>query len=122
MQLRWDHARPAAGAEGRKTKPNRSHNEPGLEGKNAISPSGRGRKMSLTCPLIDQAITRFDPPRPRPARPTASDIPGWEGALNFPIHQAQRQQTNIGPAKCSSAALESNGPCHLPFDGWVPSV
>jgi hypothetical protein len=24
------------------------------------SPSGRGRKMSLTSPLIDQAITRFD--------------------------------------------------------------
>ena len=56
MQLRWDHARPAAGAEGRKTKPNRSHNEQGLEVKNALSPSGRGRKMSLTFPLIEQAI------------------------------------------------------------------
>src|SRR6476661_2632756 len=57
MQLRWDHARPTAGAEGRKTKPNRSHKEQGLEVKNALSPSGRGRKMSLTFPLIDQAIS-----------------------------------------------------------------
>jgi TPR repeat protein len=29
----------------------------GLEGKEIPSPSGRGRKMSLTRPLIDQAIT-----------------------------------------------------------------
>src|ERR1700751_1452818 len=51
IQLRWEHARPAAGTEAKKTKPKRSHNEQGLEVKNALSPSGRGRKMSLTCPL-----------------------------------------------------------------------
>ena len=32
----------------------------GLEGKEIPSPSSRGGKMSLTSPLIDQAITRFD--------------------------------------------------------------
>jgi hypothetical protein len=57
MQPRWNHARPAAGAEDRKPKRNGSHNEQGLEVKDALSPSGRGRKMSLTFPLIDQAIT-----------------------------------------------------------------
>jgi len=44
MQLRWDHARPAAGAEGRKTKPNRSHNEQGLEVENALSLPVEGEK------------------------------------------------------------------------------
>jgi len=42
----------------RTTKP-RTH-APGLEGKEISSPSSRGRKMSLTSPLIDQALTRFD--------------------------------------------------------------
>ena len=51
MQLRWNHVRPAAGPQGRKTEPNASHNEQGLEAKDALSPSGRGRKMSLTFPL-----------------------------------------------------------------------
>jgi len=37
----------------RTTKP-RTH-APGLEGKEISSPSSRGRKMSLTSPLIDQA-------------------------------------------------------------------
>lgn len=32
----------------------------GLEGKEISSPSGRGRKMPLTSPLIDQAITFID--------------------------------------------------------------
>jgi hypothetical protein len=41
--------------------PNASSSAQGLEGKEISSPSGRGRKMSLTSPLIDQAITRFDP-------------------------------------------------------------
>jgi hypothetical protein len=57
MQLRWNHARLAAGPEERKPKRNGSHNEQGLEVKNALSPSGRGRKMSLTSPLIDQGIS-----------------------------------------------------------------
>ena len=30
----------------------------GLEGKEISSPSGRGRKMSLTSPLIDQAMSQ----------------------------------------------------------------
>src|SRR5438552_3632610 len=60
MQLRWNHARPAAGPEGRKPKRNGSHNEQGLEVKDTLSPSGRGRRMSLTFPLIDQALARFD--------------------------------------------------------------
>ena len=33
----------------------------GLEGKEIFSPSGRGRKMPLTSPLIDQAISLIDP-------------------------------------------------------------
>jgi hypothetical protein len=33
----------------------------GLEGKKRTPPSGRGRKMSLTSPLIEQAITLFNP-------------------------------------------------------------
>jgi len=61
MKLRWNHARPAPGPEERKPERNGSHNEQGLEVKNAHSPSGRGRKMSLTFPLIDQAISRIDP-------------------------------------------------------------
>jgi hypothetical protein len=32
----------------------------GLEAKEIFSPSGRGRKMPLTSPLIDQAITLID--------------------------------------------------------------
>jgi len=32
----------------------------GLEGKEIPSPSGRGRKMSLTSPLIDQAIVLIE--------------------------------------------------------------
>ena len=56
MHLRWNHARPAPGPESRKPKRNGSHNEQGLEVKDAPSPSGRGRKMSLTFPLIDQAL------------------------------------------------------------------
>ena len=59
MQLRWNCARPAAGPEGRKPKCNGSHNEQGLEVKDALSPSGRGRKMSLTSPLTDQASLRL---------------------------------------------------------------
>src|SRR6266550_1211662 len=62
MQLRWNHARPAAGPEGRKPKRNRSHNEQGLEVKDALSPSGRGRKMSLTSPL--QKLFKRESPRP----------------------------------------------------------
>jgi hypothetical protein len=58
MQLRWNHARPAEGPEGRKPKRNGSRNEQGLEVKDALSPSGRGRKMSLTSPFIDQALTQ----------------------------------------------------------------
>src|SRR4249919_646157 len=38
-------------------RPDASPHAPGLEGKDAFSPSGRGRKMSLTSPLIDQAFT-----------------------------------------------------------------
>jgi len=33
----------------------------GLEGKEISSPSGRRRKMSLTSPLIEQAIALFNP-------------------------------------------------------------
>ena len=58
MQLRWNHARPAEGPEGRKPKRNGSRNEQGLEVKDALSPSGRGRKMSLTSPFIDQALVQ----------------------------------------------------------------
>ena len=63
MHLRWNHARPAPGPESRKPKRNGSHNEQGLEVKDAPSPSGRGRKMSLTFPLIDQALALIDPQR-----------------------------------------------------------
>jgi hypothetical protein len=59
MQLRWNHARLAAGPESRKPKRNGSHNEQGLEVKDALSPSGRGRKMSLTFPLIEQALSQL---------------------------------------------------------------
>src|SRR5258708_28892734 len=44
MQPRWNHARSAA-------PPNPSSHAQGLEGKEISSPSGRGRKMSLTSPL-----------------------------------------------------------------------
>jgi len=37
--------------------PNTSSHAQGLKGKETSSPSSRGRKMSLTSPLIDQAIT-----------------------------------------------------------------
>jgi hypothetical protein len=57
MHLKWNYARPAAGPEGRKPERNGSHNEQGLEVKDALSPSGRRRTMSLTFPLIDQALT-----------------------------------------------------------------
>jgi hypothetical protein len=40
------------------TKP-RTH-APGLEGKEMSSPSSRGKTMSLTSPLIDQAISLID--------------------------------------------------------------
>jgi hypothetical protein len=33
----------------------------GLDVANPTHTSGAGRKMFLTCPLIDQAITRFNP-------------------------------------------------------------
>jgi hypothetical protein len=44
---RWKHA----------TRPNTSSHAQGLKGKEIPSPSSRGRKMSLTSPLIDHAIT-----------------------------------------------------------------
>src|ERR1700746_1147794 len=50
MQPRWKHARSAA-------IPNVSSHAQGLEDKEISSPSSRGRKMSLTSPLIDQAFT-----------------------------------------------------------------
>src|SRR5438445_11715351 len=50
MQPRWNHARSAA-------PPNPSSHAQGLEGKEISSPSGRGRKMSLTSPLIDRDLT-----------------------------------------------------------------
>ena len=53
MQPRWNHATTA--------QPDASPHAPGLEGKDAFSPSGRGIKMSLPCPLIDQAISLIDP-------------------------------------------------------------
>src|ERR1700758_1823290 len=51
MQLRWNHARSAA-------QPNASSRARGLEGKKISSPSGRGRKMSLTSPLIEQLLAQ----------------------------------------------------------------
>src|SRR6266849_2472345 len=56
MELRWNNARPDAESEGKKAKPNPSHSGQGLEIKETFPTSGRGRKMSLTSPLIDQAI------------------------------------------------------------------
>ena len=38
------------------------HSRTGLEGKEISSPSSQGRKMSLTSPLIDQALTLIHPP------------------------------------------------------------
>ena len=38
--------------------PNALSRAQGLEGKEISSPSGRGRKISLTSPLIDQAISQ----------------------------------------------------------------
>jgi hypothetical protein len=58
MQPRWNHARSAA-------QPNSSSHAQGLEGKEISSPSGRGRKMSLTSPLIEQALALIDPGLPR---------------------------------------------------------
>ena len=58
MQSRWNHARPAAGLEGRKPEANGAHNEQGLEVTESLSPSGRGTKMSLTSPLIEQAFAQ----------------------------------------------------------------
>jgi hypothetical protein len=55
MELRWNNARPDAGPEGKKAKPNASHSVQGLEIKEPFSTSGRGIRMSLTSPLIDQA-------------------------------------------------------------------
>jgi hypothetical protein len=46
---RWKHA----------TRPNTSSHAQGLKGKEIPSPSSRGRKMSLTSPLIDQAIAQL---------------------------------------------------------------
>jgi len=40
---------------------NTSSHAQGLEGKEISSPSSRGRKMSLTSPLIDQALHKFAP-------------------------------------------------------------
>ena len=50
MQPRWNHARSTA-------RPNASSRAQGLEGKEISSPSGRGRKMSLTSPLIDRDVS-----------------------------------------------------------------
>src|SRR5215471_3388299 len=54
MQSRWNYARSAA-------QPHASSHAQGLEGKKTSSPSSRGRNMSLTSPLIDQALTLIDP-------------------------------------------------------------
>jgi len=43
-----------------RSTPNASSHAQGLEGKEPPSPSGRRRKMSLTSPLIDQAIALID--------------------------------------------------------------
>jgi len=58
MELGWNTARPDAGADGEKAKPNTSYSGQGLEIKETFSTSGRGRKMSLTSPLIDQALAQ----------------------------------------------------------------
>jgi hypothetical protein len=60
MELRWNNGRPDAGPEGKKAKPNASHSVQGLEIKEPFSTSGRGAKMSLTFPLIDQAIALIE--------------------------------------------------------------
>src|SRR5512132_3523768 len=57
MELGWKNAGPDAGPNGEKAKPNTSYSGQGLGIKETFSTSGRGRKMSLTSPLIDQAIT-----------------------------------------------------------------
>jgi hypothetical protein len=54
MQSRWNYARSAA-------QPHASSHAQGLEGKKTSSPSNRGRNMSLTSPLIDQAIALKTP-------------------------------------------------------------
>jgi hypothetical protein len=56
MELRWNNVRPDLGPQGKKAKPNASHSGQGLEIKETFSTSGRGRKMFLTSPLIDQAL------------------------------------------------------------------
>ena len=66
MQPRWNHTRSAA-------RPTSSRAQ-GLEGKEISSPSGRGRKMSLTSPLIDQAFTLIDLGR---ASPLLDSHPLW---------------------------------------------
>jgi hypothetical protein len=58
MQSRWNHARPAAGLETESQKPTARITNRGLEVTESLSPSGRGTKMSLTSPLIDQAIVQ----------------------------------------------------------------
>jgi hypothetical protein len=56
MEPRWNKVRPDATPKGNKAKPNASISGPGLEVKQALSTSGRGIRMFLTSPLIDQAI------------------------------------------------------------------
>ena len=55
MPSRWNHASSPA-------RPDLSSHAQGLEGKEISSPSSRGRKTSLTSPLIDQAIALKTPP------------------------------------------------------------
>jgi hypothetical protein len=55
--------------------PNASSRAQGLEGKEISAPSGQGRKMSLTCPLIDQALALRIPGSPDQAEvDTSSEI------------------------------------------------
>jgi hypothetical protein len=61
MEPRWKHTRPDARLEGKKAKPNASHSAQGLDVKETFSTSGRGRKMFLTSPLIDQAFSQAAP-------------------------------------------------------------
>ena len=58
MQRSRNHAKPAPGPESRKPEPSGAHNAQGLEVAESLSPSSRGRKMSLTSPLIDQAFSQ----------------------------------------------------------------
>jgi len=58
MELGWKNAGPNAGPNGEKAKPNTSYSGQGLEIKETFSTSGRGRKMSLTSPLIEQALAQ----------------------------------------------------------------